>query len=46
MAGKVENKKLGEYENENYCLLWWVLHYNTRYSYLVTHPNTNPDKKA
>ena len=23
MAGKVENKKLEEYENENYYLLWW-----------------------
>ena len=23
MAGKVENKKLEEYENENYHLLWW-----------------------
>ena len=27
-------------------LPWWALHYNTRYSYLVTHPNTNPDKKG
>ena len=23
MTGKVENKKLEEYENENYYLLWW-----------------------
>ena len=23
MAGKIENKKFGNYENENYCLLWW-----------------------
>ena len=23
MAGKVENKKLEQYENENYYLLWW-----------------------
>ena len=23
MPGKVENKKLEEYENENYHLLWW-----------------------
>ena len=23
MAGKVENKKLEEYENKNYYLLWW-----------------------
>ena len=23
MAGKVENKNLEEYENENYYLLWW-----------------------
>ena len=23
MAGKVKNKKLEEYENENYYLLWW-----------------------
>ena len=23
MAGKEENKKLEEYENENYYLLWW-----------------------
>ena len=23
MAGKVENKNLKEYENENYYLLWW-----------------------
>ena len=23
MAGKVENKKIEEYENENYYLLWW-----------------------
>ena len=23
MAGKVENKKLEEYENEDYYLLWW-----------------------
>ena len=23
MAGKVESKKLEEYENENYYLLWW-----------------------
>ena len=23
MAGKVEDKKLEEYENENYYLLWW-----------------------
>ena len=23
MAGKVENKKLEEYENLNYYLLWW-----------------------
>ena len=23
MAGKVENKNLEEYENENYFLLWW-----------------------
>ena len=23
MAGKVENKKFEEYENENYYLLWW-----------------------
>ena len=23
MTGKVENKKLEEYENENYHLLWW-----------------------
>ena len=23
MAGKVENKTLQEYENENYYLLWW-----------------------
>ena len=24
MAGKIEDKKLEEYENENYCLLWWL----------------------
>ena len=23
MTGKLENKKLEEYENENYYLLWW-----------------------
>ena len=23
MAGKAENKKLEEYENESYYLLWW-----------------------
>ena len=23
MAGKVENKKIEEYENKNYYLLWW-----------------------
>ena len=23
MAGKAEDKKLEEYENENYYLLWW-----------------------
>ena len=23
MAGKVESKKLEEYKNENYYLLWW-----------------------
>ena len=23
MAGNVENKEIEEYENENYCLLWW-----------------------
>ena len=24
MAMKIEDKKLEEYENENYCLLWWL----------------------
>ena len=46
MAGKVENKKLGEYENENYCLLWWASDYNTQYSYLVTHQILIPTKRA
>ena len=23
MPGKVENKKLEEYDNENYYLVWW-----------------------
>ena len=45
MAGKEENKKLEEYENENYYLLWWALHYSTRYTHMVTHPNTNPNKE-
>ena len=42
MAGKVErDKKLEEYENENYYFLWRALHFNTRYSCLVNHPITN-----
>ena len=34
MAGKVENKKLEEYENENYYLVWWWDKWYFPYNYL------------
>ena len=34
MAGKVENKNLEEYENENYYLLWWSDKRHFPYNYL------------
>ena len=34
MAGKVENKKLEEYENENYYLLWWLDKRHFPYNYV------------
>ena len=34
MAGKVENKKIEEYENENYYLLWWSDKRHFPYNYL------------
>ena len=34
MAGKVENKKPEEYENENYYLLWWWEKWYFPYNYL------------
>ena len=41
MTGKVEDKKLEEYENENYYLLWWSdkwhLPYNYVYIYVCMH---------
>ena len=34
MAEKVENKKLAEYENENYYLLWWSDKQHFSYNFL------------
>ena len=34
MAGKAEDKKLEEYENENYFLLWWSDKRNSPYNCL------------